>query len=298
MILRIIKVMLAYINYGCVESYGMKDNEVKQINSHVCLPKTILRGFEAYNERLKRNRLYYLDFDTLVIKNSSAKFFNTEVGYYSKETEDSLSKEEEAGIGIAIAEIKAKLCDGLDCFALRPSSRRSVIRYFVYQLLRDDSMAERFVKEAPGMSDKTERQVKELLIKLETNTGFLDELFDDIGMQFVLNKTPIPFLATASTSTYMADSEKYYIVELTLTPSIAVLLTNIESFKKILNTDEDYGYIVVEDEKWVREYNLSMLLEARNNKPHILVSSSNKTIEQALLDEQQRAMTGKLPFSR
>jgi hypothetical protein len=41
-----------------------------------------------------------------------------------------------------------------------------------------------------------------------------------------------------------------------------------------------------------------MLLTARKNIPHILVSSSRSTIIQALEDERRKIEVGELPFSK
>jgi len=268
------------------------------VNSHVCLPKAILRGFEVFDEHRKKKRLYYYDFTNSTIKDGSAKTFNTIEGYYSKKTEEQLSSKAESGIGLAIAKIKARQIKNINAFKLNLNSRKSIMRYFIYQLLRDDSMAKRFMKEVPILANKSERDIKEHLINLEADTDFLDDLFNDVGMQFVFNETTTPFITAASTSTYMANSEKHYIIELTLTPKIAVLLTNAESLKNTLNIDNSYGAIIIRNEKWVREYNLSMLLTARKNIPHILVSSSISTIVQALEDERRKIEVGELPFSK
>ena len=282
-----------------VRGHWMIDKEAKaKIHSHVCLSKTILRGFEVFDECRKKKRLYYYNFAIDEIKDGSAKTFNTIEDYYSGKVEGQLSSKAESGIGVAIAEIKSRQNKNIGTFELSLNSRENVMRYIVYQLLRDDSIAERFIRKVPAMNNKTKREIKEYLISLEACTGFLDSLFDDAGVQFVFNDTRMPFIITASTSTYMANPEEHYIIELTLTPNIAILLTDIESLKSTLNIDKGYGAITIKDEKWVREYNLSMLLTARKNKPHILVSSSRDAIVQALKDEQYKTEVSKLPFEK
>lgn len=253
-------------------------------NSHIFIPRSILERFESYRKSLKKIRLYYYDFGAERIKTESAKMFNTEKGYYSDEIEEKLCKEAETGIGRAISAIAANYNKYGANATISAQNQRHIIKYLTYQLLRDERMAKRFINEAPTFNNSKPKEVKESLIKLQADFNFLDELFLDIGLQIVFNKTIIPFILTASTSTYSAYSNKYYIIQLTLTPNIAILITNIESFKKTLKTDQKYGIITIYDKKWIRKYNLVMFRTAKHNEPHIAVSSDEIAFYYAKID--------------
>ena len=71
-------------------------------------------------------------------------------------------------------------------------------------------------------------------------------------------------------------------MQITLTPLIAVLITNNAALKATHRSNSNYGIINSVNEDWVSFYNQVIFSKASTHPPHILVSYGEKSIKEAL----------------
>ena len=208
----------------------------------------------------------------------NARDFNIEINYYSQSNEENLNAFCEAPMSQTIKRLENAYTHYGTNFCVHDRDFDTIISYITFQLLRDSYVFRECKKRGILPDGIDERTFKNQLIGYESRHSFFAEVFHDVGIQFVFNKSVYPFLITSGTSTLFSDSDKYYIIQITLTPEIAVFVTNEESMKKALRSNNRYGVIDCVSSDWVLQYNKSIFLKATKYPPCILVSKDEKSI--------------------
>lgn len=93
------------------------------MNSHIQIPKLILKNFADHN-----HRLHYYDFEKGVYGRSSPKSFYTEENYYSEEVEKYWDVEIESKLGVLAKLLKELTFEGK--FSLPANYENTAIDYF------------------------------------------------------------------------------------------------------------------------------------------------------------------------
>ena len=101
-------------------------------NSHIQMPKTVLKEFENKEKRC----LYYYSFADQKIHRGHAKTLNTELGYYSDSTEDFLSKKIETKLGMLISQLKLMSFENGE---IAPKEYEEVAFSYIYSLISRSS---------------------------------------------------------------------------------------------------------------------------------------------------------------
>ena len=99
------------------------------INSHIQMPKVLLKRFHNDN-----NRFFYYDVQKQIIGyNGTAKSINTQLGYYSQQTEDYFRDNIETPFGEVLTYIEKTGIDR-ETFAIN-SSAKEIIKNFMFALI-------------------------------------------------------------------------------------------------------------------------------------------------------------------
>lgn len=262
------------------------------VKSHVYLAKSILNRF-SHKDKDKRNLIYYYNFDTNKIEESTTASFNRINGYYTDTNESILKRFSEEKIGNVINFLEKK--DRIEEYDFKlPDKMKKIIKQYVaFQLIRNDSMMQ-IVKEsmknlnynAPYIS-KNERQkrlgiierykkidlktLKNDFIEYEPSMRMFTKSVDSLGIIILFNKTNRNFVLISSTSALNPYSIGYFTMNITLTPRICITLCNKDTMKKALGISEDVFISKVVNEEFVLNYNKDLYQVAKNNKPNMLV---------------------------
>lgn len=262
------------------------------IKSHVYLAKSILNRF-SYEDKDCRKIIYYYNFDSKKIEKDTTTSFNRIKGYYTDTNEEILKSLSEDKIGNIIYFLEEKFKNNNYNFSLNTKMKRTIKRYVVYQLIRDDSMMQ-MVKDAmsninynaPYISTKERTRRKQIVyqykitdlqelknefINYEQILNMFFSVVNKLGIIIFFNTTKRNFVLTSSTSALNPYSQGYFMMNITLTPKICVTLCNKDTLRNGINMDDDIYISKLEDDKFVLKYNKELYEVAKKNKPNILV---------------------------
>lgn len=264
------------------------------IKSHVYLPKSILNRFSQRDKDGKKIINYY-NFDTKKIENATTTSFNRKLGYYTDENEVKLKTFSEEKIGNVIKELEENFkSNGLN-FVISNNSKKVIKKYVSYQLIRDDSIMQ-MIKDTLSninynanylsIEEKKRRfllsaqykkmslkQLKNYFIEIEESLTVFFSTVNELGIVIMFNETNKDYLLTSSTSALNPYSKGYFMMNITLTPKISVMLCNKNTLKNEISINDDFYLSKVSDDKFVDDYNKELYNVAIKNKPNILVGS-------------------------
>lgn len=261
------------------------------IKSHVYLAKSILNRF-SYEDKDGRKIIYYYNFDSKKIEKDTTASFNRIKGYYTDTNEDILKSLSEDKIGNIISFLEGKFKNNNYNFSLNNKMKRTIKRYVVYQLIRDDSMMQ-MVKDAmsninynaPYISEKERirrkqiayqykimdlQELKNEFINYEQILNMFFSVVNRLGIIIFFNTTKRNFVLTSSTSALNPYSQGYFMMNITLTPKICVTLCNKDKLRNGININDDIYISKLEDDEFVLKYNKKLYEVAKKNKPNIL----------------------------
>lgn len=170
-----------------------KDTSSNEIDSHIQMPKCILKRFE--NPRF--NSFYSYDIcGNFIKKNGHASFTNTESGYYSTTVEQYLNQSIETPLSNALSAL-----DNIDFYQPTISievSHLNAIKQFAYSLISRDPIAHKAMNNNLVISkiffEITAQDAHDIMAvygpELAKEAGLLEEYI----LSFLINKTEIPFV--------------------------------------------------------------------------------------------------------
>lgn len=202
----------------------------KIINSHIQMPKIVLKRFE------KNNRFCYYDVCKGIIgTNGHAKSLNTELGYYSAETEEFFRDNIETPLGQMIKYIESVDMEKYD-FSIT-SEFDAVIKNYAYALIgRSPRIIPGLEKSSmffPGLPEQLKRDVSAVA---STSWATLEDSLGEYTTTLVVNKSPKPFVLPTM-GIYSVSLWKCAHLIIPINPNVAVALVPKEAKDKILRNN-------------------------------------------------------------
>lgn len=220
----------------------MKNENKDQINSHIYVPKSILNRFATIDEK-NRKIIQYIDLEDMQVKKAKTSSFNTQLGYYSKENEEILSREAESKIGNVIKKIE----NINDREKLNKKDIESMYRYLAYQILRTDYFS--YELNNRFKTNWENEFIKNELIKEENELDIVYNVIRNEDIYVIINKSETKFVLPINTMyTFNPDSNEY-IWMLILSLNIAISFMSENTIKKISNGKDKSKIKIIEFRK-------------------------------------------------
>ena len=214
---------------------------VNGVNSHIQMPKCVLKRFENQN-----HSFYYYDVEKGIIgSNGHAKTTNTQFGYYSEEVEKYLNDNIEAPFAKVLQFVDTTDFDDLG-FVISPEFQNNV-KNFVYALIaRDPSITSKVDEYSIFWNLLTEQSKHNFAAvkgaELAQEQGFLDSFI----VTFSINKTEKPFvLPMCGIYSYMLRDTRH--VNLPVSPKMAITLAEQKGMPRLLNDNVVAMYAIEEE---------------------------------------------------
>lgn len=192
-------------------------------NSHIQIPKCLLKRFENEN-----HELFYFDnndyTEAAPIKKGHAKTLNTEYGYYSSDVEKVLNTNIETPLGRVLTAINN--CDFNAKNIILPTDSEIIIRNYAYSLLcRSAQILETLKNESISfrLFIKDGQQQHDIAVIEGMQSAFNIGYFRDWHLAFVLNDTTKPFILPLYGVFSFNDGNRIYL-HIPLTPKISASL--------------------------------------------------------------------------
>lgn len=201
------------------------------VNSHIQMPKCMLKRFENQN-----HSFYYYDVEKGIIGNNGhAKTTNTQFGYYSEAVEKYLSANVEAPFAKILQFVDSVDFNNPD-FTIN-NGFQNIVKTFVYSLIsRDPSLSLKIDEHSIfwrflSVQDQHNYAAVEG-INLVREIGF----FDPFIVTFSVNKTNKPFvLPVCGIYSYVLQDAIH--VNLPVSPQIAITLAKGKPFRNLQSED-------------------------------------------------------------
>lgn len=157
------------------------------INSHIVLPKFLLRNFEIDHS------FWYYDIDKDYVAKGYASSFNTEKGYYSDETEQILNSEIETPFSKLLNKYRPSVL-GDDEFEMSLNDVLCIKRFFYSFLCRNPQMVEMVKDKSVFYQLLTETDQHGSAAIMGIREGERMGLFNEYDVAFFINRTEVPFV--------------------------------------------------------------------------------------------------------
>ena len=157
------------------------------INSHIILPKFLLKNFESDHS------FWYYDIDGDYIAKGKASSFNTEKEYYSDGIEQILNREVESPFSNLLNKYRTLVCDE-DEFIISKTDIAFIKRFFYSLICRNPLMVERVNRSSVFYQflSKTDQHGYAAIAGIKE--GERSDLFKEYDVTFFVNRTEIPFV--------------------------------------------------------------------------------------------------------
>ena len=243
------------------------DTQGSNIQSHILLPKFLLKRFED-----ERHFLYYLGIEKdSTVKISHAKSLNTKKGYYSPEVERYLQINIEnpfskvlkvidsADYDLNDVYIDNEMADIVKDYALSLYSRSP----FAIESLNETSIYFRLFP----IQDKAD-----IAVSLSQETGTKNNIFQEYQVTIMINKTNVPFVLPLSGMYGFEKSSKKYIL-MPVSPKRSLVL--IEHEKKVPRK-----IFEIDDDSIVNFFNLKAYKHQCNQQYGYIICDRKDTLEE------------------
>ena len=157
------------------------------INSHIILPKFLLKNFEIDHS------FWYYDIDGYYIAKGYASSFNTEKGYYSEEMEQILNSTVETPFSNLLKRYRSSVRDD-DEFEMSTDDIQFIKRFFYSLLCRNPQMVEQVKKSSVFFQFLPETDQHDYAAFAGIMEGEQQDLFKEYDATFFVNRTEIPFV--------------------------------------------------------------------------------------------------------
>lgn len=219
------------------------------VNSHIQLPKVILKDFIEED-----CRLYYLDLTKKEIKQSSARKFNTELGYFSLQFEEYLSNEYESAIGIVKEKLNRFNLEEQENIDLNGYGKK-IKELFSVAWYRNPNTVSRVNELSTTSSIIYGGYKTEDLVKIMKLSGKFD-FFKDYTPIVCINKTKLGLVTCKASFSEIKIKNGNLSYIMPLSPTVAIMLLN-SSYEKEILREYGYGcYMTFDNEEQVSEANI------------------------------------------
>lgn len=243
---------------------------MSNVNSHIQMPKCVLRNFAD-----EQQTVHYFDFQENAIKIGRAASLNTELGYYSQDTEDYLRDNIETPFGKVMAFLKGISKD--DTFSVSDTLFDDV-RKFLYSLMsRSPNMLDSVTKSSAFFQFLPKQAQHDYVavtgIQIAQNRG----LFDDWQITFMINDSNTPFvLPQNGIYQFGLRTCEDACLNLPITPKISIVFFPKKHIDKFVDGNMVKLFHFSEDETAQTLNEKAFLSEKVNNKMRVFSNSQEE----------------------
>jgi len=260
-----------------------QENDVQLIDSHIQMPKVILKQFVNENKDQ-----YIYDFTCPWVKKGHPVSINTEKGYYSEHTEQYLNRKVETPIGKTIEllnnenVLKQDVVEiaGLDILAKR---------YFYSLISRSSMMLEAVDKSSFFFQFFTEQDRHDMAVEYSMEISEKQNLFGEHLITLFENRTEVPFvLPLCGHYTYEFDQAPCII--LPLTPRHAIAMIHETATGSFMYGDGIINKLFVSKPDTIERMNRKAFIYEKENNTRGIVSSSKQYLNLLVSEMAQTQM--------
>ena len=212
-----------------------------EINSHIQMPKLLLKRFHN-----KNNKFFYYDVKgNFIGTNGTAESTNTKLGYYSIEIENYFRDNIETPLGNFLALIEQ---NGFKTQTLGlPSNFSDIAKNFMRALVaRSPSFLEQMKSEESVLINLPETKQHDLVAKIGINIANEHEIFSDYIVTFMINDTNIPFVLSVD-GIYNYTLNGHSVINLPISPKAAISLIHESYVERVLYQDGAVAMFVINE---------------------------------------------------
>lgn len=216
------------------------------INSHIVLPKFLLKNFEIGHS------FWYYDIDGRFIAKGNAASFNTEKGYYSDETEQVLNYAVETPFSKLLKSYIEPILYA-DAFEMSRDDIQLIKRFFYSLISRNPRMVEQVNNSSIFYQFLPKKDQHGYAAVAGTVTGVEQDIFKDYEVVFFVNQTEAPFvLPNCGIYDFVLMGVQY--LALPISPNILFALAKIIDAEN--NPHELHNRLLLIEETLVKQMNL------------------------------------------
>lgn len=230
------------------------------VNSHVQVPKCILKEFSSKEQN---NKLNYISLDTHTIKSESPKKFNTVYGYYSKMFEDYLNINYESKIGVIKTKLK-KFINQEENKVDLTEFVKDIKEIFMIQVYRNPNFVSEFNDES--ISSKLVNGYSTEDIVSFHNMFKYSNMLDKKMVTVVINETLEGLVTTRSTLSSIIIDDNNEMIIMPLSPKFAIALVEKKYFYEKNIKGNIFRYMKINDTKELRELNKWIFCQSKRYK--------------------------------
>lgn len=257
----------------------------RTMNSHIQIPRFILKYFE--NEK---GGVWQLDVDSMTIKRGHSKSLNTQLGYYSNDTEHLLESLIETPFSRKIKPIKEHDFDISEYTV--PDDFSNMVKQFICVLLsRSPNMFNEVLKNSIYLQFASiDEKIKPDIAVRYTIENDNTWIFDDYICTFAVNKSPVSFVLPMC-GIYAFKSRECQTIMFPIAPNFALVLLHRNGAEQFIDGSR-IQLLLFEEEDVVRYLNVLALKSQRLQNYHKrlgygwVISNNQYTLELLVSDAQ------------
>lgn len=258
------------------------------INSHVQIPRSILKGFSLV-ESIKNNGLFekhdYVYFLNMKgkIEKSDIKDCNTKLGYFEKEVENNILKTREDYIG----RIKKKINNiEKGDIKLTIEDNEKIKEFLILTLLRSPEVVRSYCNKSVTCLLSPNLPQNQLLYAYESlKSKFINYIFKNYNINVFINRSKTNFIIPQICFYEIIVSEKSKMFVFPISPKIAVTLNN--DIMKYMSDDGFLHCQVTEDNEIIHRFNKTAIATEYNFNKQNIYSRDKIDLEQYLIFFEQ-----------
>lgn len=203
----------------------------KEVKSHIQMPKLLLKRFHNAS-----NKFFYYDVvGSFIGNNGTAESTNTELGYYSIETENYFRDNIETPFGEIISYVE-KIGFEKETFSI-DSNIRDTVKNFLYALIaRSPSLVNSMSEESDFIQLLPERNRHDYVAKVGIGIAKEQGVFSEYIVTFIINRTDVPFVLSVD-GLYNYRLNEYHVINLPISPTAAIALIHEGYSSRVLHED-------------------------------------------------------------
>lgn len=210
----------------------MNNKKDDAINSHIQMPKLLLKRF--HNEY---NFFYYYNVKNNFIGNhGTAESMNTEIGYYSKETEMYLQKEVETPFSKILEYLEDIELANKQTISVYSTINETILSFMYALIARAPSFHKMMNDDNIWLHNLSIEEKRDHIIKSGINIAKENNVFAEYIPTFLINNTDIPFVLSMN-GIYNYTFNGHPIINLPISPTIAISLIHKNYTNRVIYND-------------------------------------------------------------
>ncbi len=248
------------------------------INSHIQMPKCVLKRFENDNNSF----FYYIVEKDLIGKNGHAKSINTELGYYSKNTEEFLNNNVETPFSDLLYKIDKIDFDSPALTFEKQSEIDKTVKRFIYSLMvRSPQMIKEIKKNSVFYQFLSPQEQHDYAAEMGLSHAEEIDPFKDYLVTFAVNKSSIPYVLPMN-GVYCIIIDGMETMFLPISPELSIVLMSKEGESKIIRNNM-ISMLLIKDSKYTMKLNKYAFLTQKEVGKGYIVSSKRTALEKMRL---------------